>query len=897
MKTPIGVIQSIVGKFYEKDASGNVMELKVGDRITENKIIFGDTNNPASAAIKITMVTDHNHVVTLYGSQEQLFDASLVQDASTVGDVIAKESVLTAWNAGILTKEDAVSDDAKDKKDDIVNDETAAGNNQVKSHSTEDLFALLDGNTVRASSTLRDAPFDNLGTTSDNNGSPIVPKIDNPSLLQNDIGNTDEDTTLTVTAANGVLSNDTDVDNILSVATFKVAGDNTVYNADATATILNVGTIKLNVDGSYVFTPALNYDGPVPVVSYTTNTGLTADLTITINPIPILHSDSGDVYESHLQTGTNPYPLNAPDTVIGNLYTNDRLSGTSLSDVTIVGGTTDTLVSGQITVTTSQGNILVVDTTTGAYTYTLVHALDHSTAINNILTDSFTYTVKDSNGKEYSSHLDIAVHDDAPVINGDSALVVPVAAVNTNLLLTLDVSGSMGVNYVGVTHKTRFDVAKDALINTIHEYANAGNVNVNLTLFNATALNEGWMSSKDALTYLSNLTMNGINVYHNGGSPLFPYDYTNYEAGLQGTYTNYSVNLPTADKTVAFFISDGVPTNENNDNTANLTDATNYGVHDSIGSTYLDQPYLTTWNSFITNNHIDLSVIGISNSITPEAQNYLNEVQAVSGGTATIITDLTQLASAMVPAQVTTSGQLFESNGSAGINFGADGEHVMQLTYLGANNANDHNVAYTYDASNTTANPIQTIQLSGGESMDVNFKTGAFVLHTPVSSDGSDIMQNFSVSVSDTDGDTVTHNMNLLIAFDKTYTYDGTTPINAGAGIDTIDLSIGVNLTTVDFSKLDNIEIINLTPNGNHSVLNLTLSDVVSMTDSNHTLEILGNNSSDTVSLKNGTGTDAWTKSAIQTTDTSGHTFDVYTNSADSSVSVKVEDHTTHNII
>ncbi|MDD2357745.1 MAG: cadherin-like domain-containing protein, partial [Thiovulaceae bacterium] len=299
MKTPIGIVQSIVGKFFERDSHGNVIELKVGDRITENKIIFGDTNNPASAFIKITMVTDHNHVITLNGLQEQLFDASLVQDASTVGDVIAKESVLAAWNAGVLTKEDTVTDGTKNKQDDMVSEETAAGNHQIKSHSTEDVFVLRSGNAVDVNSTLRDATFNNLGTKVDNNGIPIR-IIDDPSVLQPDSSNTNEDTTLIVDAAHGVLSNDTDIDNTLSVATFKVAGDTTVYNAADTATILNVGTIQLNGNGSYTFTPAANYDGAVPVVSYTTNTGATADLTITINPIDdpsVLQPDSSNTNE------------------------------------------------------------------------------------------------------------------------------------------------------------------------------------------------------------------------------------------------------------------------------------------------------------------------------------------------------------------------------------------------------------------------------------------------------------------------------------------------------------------------------------------------------------------------------------------------------------------------
>ncbi len=88
-----------------------------------------------------------------------------------------------------------------------------------------------------------------------------------------------------MSAAGGVLSNDSDSDDVLSVSSFSVAGDPTVYSAGTTATIAGVGTLMLNTDGGYTFTPVANYSGPVPVATYTTNTGSTDTLTITINPI------------------------------------------------------------------------------------------------------------------------------------------------------------------------------------------------------------------------------------------------------------------------------------------------------------------------------------------------------------------------------------------------------------------------------------------------------------------------------------------------------------------------------------------------------------------------------------------------------------------------------------
>ncbi|MFE8730286.1 cadherin-like domain-containing protein, partial [Aeromonas hydrophila] len=54
------------------------------------------------------------------------------------------------------------------------------------------------------------------------------------------------------------------------------------------ATITGVGTLIINADGSYTFTPATNYDGAVPVVTYQVTDGqdtVSSTLVIIITPI------------------------------------------------------------------------------------------------------------------------------------------------------------------------------------------------------------------------------------------------------------------------------------------------------------------------------------------------------------------------------------------------------------------------------------------------------------------------------------------------------------------------------------------------------------------------------------------------------------------------------------
>lgn len=101
----------------------------------------------------------------------------------------------------------------------------------------------------------------------------------------------------------------------------------------------------------------------------------------------------------------------------------------------------------------------------------------------------------------------------------------------------------------------------------------------------------------------------------------------------------------------------------------------------------------------------------------------------------------------------------------------------------------------------------------------------------------------------------------------------------------------GIDFSTIESSKLSNIEIIDLNSNseGNnteHELTNLSLEDVLTLTNSSNELKILGDEA-DKVELLD-TDSDQWSKNS-QTVEDSGHTFDVFTNSGDSSLEVKVE--------
>src|SRR5205085_1352329 len=79
-----------------------------------------------------------------------------------------------------------------------------------------------------------------------------------------------------------------------------------VFSAGQTATVAGVGSFTLAADGEYTFTPLANWNGSVPVLTYTTNTGATSTLAIVVTPVDdasVLAADSKTVAEDSLASG------------------------------------------------------------------------------------------------------------------------------------------------------------------------------------------------------------------------------------------------------------------------------------------------------------------------------------------------------------------------------------------------------------------------------------------------------------------------------------------------------------------------------------------------------------------------------------------------------------------
>ncbi|WP_339484059.1 retention module-containing protein, partial [Pseudomonas sivasensis] len=162
---------------------------------------------------------------------------------------------------------------------------------------------LADGKNLAVSVTITEATggnYENLAINPEPATSTVV-AVDDPSVLVADTNTIVEDSV----ATGNVLSNDSDIDNQLAVATFKVG--NTTYNAGQTADIQGIGSITIGADGAYVFTPVKDYSGEVPQIEYTTNTGSSSTLTITITPVndaPLIDVTGTTLVENTAVAGT-----------------------------------------------------------------------------------------------------------------------------------------------------------------------------------------------------------------------------------------------------------------------------------------------------------------------------------------------------------------------------------------------------------------------------------------------------------------------------------------------------------------------------------------------------------------------------------------------------------------
>ncbi|WP_307761673.1 retention module-containing protein [uncultured Pseudomonas sp.] len=213
-----------------------------------------------------------------------------------------------------------------------------------------------------------------------------VTPVDDPSVLLPNVASMDEDDG---SATGNVLDNDSDVDNTLSVSSYSVAGFSGNIAAGTGTTIVGVGSIVIDANGHYSFTPDANYHGAVPQITYTTNTGASSTLDITVNSANDL-----PVAENANKTTLEDTPVSGQ--VVASDVDGDALTYTLKPSSGPMNGT------------------LVLDSSNGKYTYTPDHDYNGN--------DSFTVVVSDGQGGTVESVVSITVTavNDEPVTADNS---------------------------------------------------------------------------------------------------------------------------------------------------------------------------------------------------------------------------------------------------------------------------------------------------------------------------------------------------------------------------------------------------------------------------------------------------------------------------------------------
>ena len=308
-----------------------------------------------------------------------------------------------------------------------------------------------------------------------------------------------------------------------------------------------------------------------------------------------------------------------------------------------------TLLADRLTLS-APGSIGAGATGSVTVTETLSNSLKHPTA-NGAQVGSLGnigVVATDTNGDTATGTVNLTAKDDVPtatpaINSGQSSLP------DTNLLITLDLSGSMN-DASGTAGLTKLELAKEAILNLIQQYDSLGQVRVELVTFSDIAADAsgGWVDLSDPAKKLA--LVNTILGLSAGGG-------TNYDAALAQDITVYNANggdgrlTTTGVQNVAYFLSDGEPT-EGDGNTSALVNSVNPNNNLAAADGGIQVAEEGTWTQFVNTNNINSFALGMGSGATLSALSPIAfDGRGAGSGTNTpgvVVTDLSQLINTLV---------------------------------------------------------------------------------------------------------------------------------------------------------------------------------------------------------------------------------------------------------
>ncbi|RKT61880.1 T1SS-143 domain-containing protein/predicted secreted protein (type I secretion substrate), partial [Azonexus fungiphilus] len=544
-----------------------------------------------------------------------------------------------------------------------------------------------------------------------------VVSVNDPPVANNDTGAVNEDATLTVNAANGVIlsglvaggrDSDADGDNLLvtAVRTGSEAGSGTAGTVGVSLEGA-WGHLTLNDDGSYTYVAdkansLAQGATATDVFTYTVSDGKggtdRAQLTITItgtNDLPFVATpDPVRLSEEALPGGVLDDTGNTDQSNVavfdGNLTITDPDSSSFTISLT---APSETLTSGGVQITWSGGSngadlvgmagttevVRVSMSNSGAYKVTLSAPVDHPAAGEDTLSLNVGVTVSDGVGST-STTLNVVIEDDAPTASQQTTNVA--VSQDTNVLLVLDLSGSMDstVTINGVS-MTRLEAAVESIARLLQQYDQLGNVRVQLVTFSDTAASvyTQWQNVGTVLDYLYSLSPTA----GNGG--------TNYDAALAAAMTAFATaNKLSGAQNVSYFLTDGLPTFGSGSDTELSGTRNGTGSDQSGSDTGIQTSEETTWTNFLNTNKVNSFSFAMGGPFASQndpdgsftSQDYINPI-AWNGATGTdangqVVSNWNDLDAALqstIPP-VQTGNLLVGATPGA---VGADGGHIYSI--------------------------------------------------------------------------------------------------------------------------------------------------------------------------------------------------------------------------
>ena len=524
------------------------------------------------------------------------------------------------------------------------------------------------------------------------------------------------------------------------------AGDNTGSSA--------IGGLGSNINGVYGYLTldaagnavyhsnpnAVSPPGATDTFTYTIRDGDGDESTTTIKinvddcGLKAVVDQDVTVYEKGLDLSKDGLDL-APGTVTGSDPTpnTETATGTLVGSVSGgSGGITFSLVGSG---TGTYGQILL--NADGTYTYTLTSAPKTSPNANdgaNTLSETFTYKATDALGNSTTSTIVVSIVDDVPKAVASERSVTAVQ-IDSNLLLVIDVSGSMA-DPSGVPGLSRLALAKQAISALLDKYDDLGDVKVQIVTFstNATDKTAIWVDVATAKSIIAGLTAGGN---------------TNYDAAVAAMQTAFNTSGKlTGAQNVGYFFSDGKP-----------------NVGDISAS---DEAAL---KAFLDANNIKNYAIGLGNGVSnanldPLAYDGITHTNT----NAVVVTDLNQLNSVLsgtvVGAPVT--GTLLGEGGS----FGADGGFIKSIvvdgttyTYDPKGLNNQGQLTFSGGANHGTFNTVNnsiSIATNNGGTLVINLDTGEYS-YISQKATSTLITENIGFTVSDNDGDLASSTLTVKV--------------------------------------------------------------------------------------------------------------------------------------